>query len=231
MKKTIAISVMILHAPTAASFLFFLDTMHNKHRGNTHNHCEENSVRHSSYHQCSRRRGGEDSLLLWPFRMSSNDGGDGGEHLIRAGQELKIAAISIGPSNYACPNLLSDAGTSIAEIGEYWSESWEAVTYAAEDAYAHFHSLSQLQGNNHPKLATMYSAIACELKQISSIVGCTSIGPLTAVPNLVSLSETLNEVAKYVEKCGDECSDDSRAFGKSFRTASKSIRSLAKSHQ
>lgn len=162
--------------------------------------------------------------------MSSNDGGDGGEYLIRAGQELKTAAISIGPSNYACPNLLSDAGTSIAEIGEYWSESWEAVTYAAEDAYTHFHSLSQLQGNNNPKLATMYSAIACELKQISSIVGCTSIGPLTAVPNLVSLSETLNEVAKYVEKCGDECSEDSRAFGKSFRIASKSIRSLAKRH-
>ena len=77
------------------------------------------------------------------FRMSSNDGGDGHDCLIRAGQELKIAAISIEPSNYACPNLLSDAWTSIAEIGEYLSESWEAFAYATKDACAHFHYLSQ----------------------------------------------------------------------------------------
>ena len=163
--------------------------------------------------------------------MSSSDGSDRGEHLIRAGEELKTAAISIGPSNYACPNLLKDAGTSITEIGEYWSESWEAVTYAAEDAYVHFHSLSQLQGNHHPKLATMYSAIAFELKQISSIAGCTSIGPLSAAPNLVILSKTLKEIALYVEKCGNECSDDSQAFGKSFRRASKFIGSLAREYQ
>ena len=58
---------------------------------------------------------------IWPFRMSSsesggNDGG-GGQHLIRAGQELHVAAKSVGPSNYACPSLMKDAGDSFSEIG------------------------------------------------------------------------------------------------------------------
>ena len=63
-----------------------------------------------------RNRGNRIMNNLWPFRMSSADNnigdnnGTGGQHLVRAGQELHAAAKSVGPSNYACPNLMKDAG-------------------------------------------------------------------------------------------------------------------------
>ena len=103
------------------------------------------------------------------------------------------------------------------------------MTYAAEDASSIFHSLSQLQ--SHPELAKIYSASSGELRQISNIVGCTSVGPPSAVPNLLGLATKLKEAAIYVEKCGEECSEDSRAFGLSLRRASKSITALAKEYQ
>jgi hypothetical protein len=171
----------------------------------------------------------------WPFKLSAEgaeggNGGGSGQHLVRAGQELQAAAASVGPENYACPRLLKDAGDSFSEIGEYWTESWEAVTYAAADASSIFHALAQLQGPTQPELAKFYSGSSIELREIASIVGCTSVGPPTAVPNLEGLSRHLKDAAKYVEKCGDECSEDGRAFGKSLRQASKSIRALAQEY-
>jgi hypothetical protein len=177
----------------------------------------------------SRRLAASD---LSPFKMSATtEGSGGGQHLIRAGQELHAAAESVGPQDNACPRLLKDAGDSLSEIGEYWTESWEAVTYAAEDASSVFLALAKLQGQTQPGLARLYSGSANELREISSIVGCTSVGPPTAAPNLEGLSRNLQEAAKYVEQCGDDCSEDGPAFGKSLLRASKSIQALAREYQ
>ena len=169
------------------------------------------------------------SCDLWPFRMSSgssNDSSGGGRHLVDAGTQLQLAADSVGSQNMACPHLLSDAADALTEIGEYWSESWEAVTYAAEEASVAFHSLSNLQ--QRTELAALYKGVSSELRAISTIVGCTSIGPPSAVPNLAGLSHYLKEAGKLVEKEG-ECKD-SKTFGKALRRASKSIHALAKEY-
>ena len=157
---------------------------------------------------------------------SSNDSSGGGRHLVDAGTQLQLAADSVGSQNMACPHLLSDAADALTEIGEYWSESWEAVTYAAEEASVAFHSLSNLQ--QRTELAALYKGSSSELKAISAIVGCTSIGPPSAAPNLEGLAHYLKEAGKLVEKEG-ECKD-SKTFGKALRRASKSIHALAKEY-
>ena len=168
------------------------------------------------------------SCDLWPFRMSgsSNDSSGGGRHLVEAGTQLQLAADSVGSQTMACPHLLSDAADALTEIGEYWSESWEAVTYAAEEASVAFHSLSNLQ--QRTELAALYRGLASELRAISAIVGCTSIGPPSAVPNLQGVAHYLKEAGKLVEKEG-KCKD-SKTFGKALRRASKSIQTLAKEY-
>jgi len=167
---------------------------------------------------------------LWPFRMSSSENGNGsgggGQHLIQAGQYLQVAAESVGPQSLACPHLLRDAADALTEIGQYWSESWEAVTYAAEEASAAFHALSRLQ--ERAELAALYSGSSSELKAISAIVGCSSVGPPSAVPNLEGLAKYLQDAAMFVESEG-ECRD-SRAFGKALSNASKSLRALAQEY-
>ena len=168
------------------------------------------------------------SCDLWPFRMSgsSNDSSGGGRHLVEAGTQLQLAADSVGSQTMACPHLLSDAADALTEIGEYWSESWEAVTYAAEEASVAFHSLSNLQ--QRTELAALYRGLSSELRAISAIVGCTSIGPPSAVPNLQGVAHYLKEAGKLVEKEG-KCKD-SKTFGKALRRASKSIQALAKEY-
>jgi len=198
------------------------------------NDSHRNSVAHTSINRASVA-----TLIckLWPFRMSSsengmsssengNGSGGGGQHLIQAGQYLQVAAESVGPQSLACPHLLRDAADALTEIGQYWSESWEAVTYAAEEASAAFHALSRLQ--QRAELAALYSGSSSELKAISAIVGCSSVGPPSAVPNLEGLAKYLQDAAMFVESEG-ECRD-SRAFGKALSNASKSLRALAQEY-
>ena len=168
------------------------------------------------------------SCYLWPFRMSgsSDNASGGGHYLIEAGTQLQLAADSVGSQQMACPHLLADAAEAIKEIGEYWSESWEAVTYAAEEASVAFYSLSNLQ--ERTELAALYRGLSGELRQISAIVGCTSVGPPSAVPNLEGLAHYLKEAGQFVEKEG--ACKDSRAFGKALKRASKSLRALAKEY-
>eukprot|EP00586_Coscinodiscus_wailesii_P015448 CAMPEP_0172516308 /NCGR_PEP_ID=MMETSP1066-20121228/275201_1 /TAXON_ID=671091 /ORGANISM="Coscinodiscus wailesii, Strain CCMP2513" /LENGTH=170 /DNA_ID=CAMNT_0013297733 /DNA_START=195 /DNA_END=708 /DNA_ORIENTATION=+ len=170
-------------------------------------------------------------MRLLPFMAAHSDIPStelqmGGDHLINAGQELRTAATCVGPENLAYPRLLREAGENLMEVGQYWTESWEAVTYAAEDTSSIFQSLSRLQQS--PELAGLYSGSSSELKAISGIVGCTSVGPPSAVANLERLSKYLEETAQFVEK--EKACQDSRGFGKSLRKASKEIMTLAKQY-
>lgn len=157
---------------------------------------------------------------------SESDASGGGHYLIEAGTQLQLAADSVGSQKMACPHLLADAADALKEIGEYWSESWEAVTYAAEEASVAFYSLSNLQ--ERTELAALYRGLSGELRAISSIVGCTSVGPPSAVANLEGLAHYLKEAGQFVEKEG--ACKDSRAFGKALKKASKSLRALAKEY-
>jgi len=157
---------------------------------------------------------------------SSEDSPGGGQYLIEAATQLQLAADSVGSQKMACPHLLADAAEALKEIGEYWTESWEAVTYAAEEASVAFYSLSNLQ--ERTELAALYRGSSSELRAISAIVGCTSIGPASAVQNLEGLAHYLKEAGHFVEKEG--ACKDSQSVGKAFRKASKSLQALAKEY-
>ena len=153
-----------------------------------------------------------------------NDESGGGSHLVNAGQALVLAADAIGFSqSHAIPRLLRDAGQSVTEIGQSWSLSWEAVTYAADDASSCFFALARLQEDQ--ELNKLYSASASELLAMSGIVGCTSVGPPTALPNLIALSDSLRKIATVVKRVEDY--KDITILSQSLVEASDHIQTLA----
>ena len=101
-----------------------------------------------------------------------------------------------------------------------------AVTYAAEEASTAFYELSRIQ--QRPELASLYAGSSSELKAMSAIVGCTSVGPPSSVPNLEGLAKYLGDAGHFVEK--ERELKESRAFGQALRKASKSLQALAKEY-
>jgi hypothetical protein len=153
-----------------------------------------------------------------------------GQHFQQAGVALQEAATTMGPTSNAGPHLWHDVGDAMIDVGEAWTmANWEAVTYAAEEAAATLHALARYQVyTNTPVVLQSYcSGMGNEFRQISNIAGCSSIGPLTAVPNLLALSKYLKEIAMFVE---DESNlslyPDGPAVGQSIRKASASIEAL-----
>jgi len=165
-----------------------------------------------------------------------------GQYLCTAGTSLQSASIFVGSGNptMAGAYLLKEAGLALEELGQYWTTSWEAVTYAAEDASMAFHALARAQPQQgNTQLASLYSRISNELTGISDIVGCTSVGPPTAVPHLVGMVSSLLEIAQFVERehtYDDEENDNnnekdkntthSQAFATHLREASTSLQQL-----
>jgi len=126
-----------------------------------------------------------------------------GQHLCTAGTSLQSASIFVGSGNptMAGAYLLKEAGLALEELGQYWTTSWEAVTYAAEDSSMAFHALARAQPQQgNTRLASLYSRISNELTGISDIVGCISVGPPMAVPHLVGMVSSLLEIAQFVER-------------------------------
>ena len=146
----------------------------------------------------------------------------GGQHLVKAGLALQRASECVNNVNYyACPTLLNEAGISLKDAGEAWSDNnWEAVTYASEECAECLYELSQLQ--NRPILQKVYKGAAGELRAVASFQN-----PSLSAPSLTSLSKYLQEAANLSKKLRDECKDSSK-FSKSLREASQSIGKLAK---
>ena len=149
----------------------------------------------------------------------------GGQNLVDAGQALCTAADCFDVDNLAYPNLLRDAGSTLSEAGEAWSnDNWEAVAYAADDCSSYFFALSQLQ--TQPTQQKVYKGASGELKVIAGIAN-----PVLAAPNLVGLSNYLKEAGNAAKKEKEAGCNDVATFRKSLRDASKSIRRLAKELQ
>jgi len=79
---------------------------------------------------------------------------------------------------------LKSPAQALIDAGNAWTSNWEDVTYACSDAAEEFRKVNG------------YEKIADELKDLSEIGGCTSVGPASSVPNLLELQLHFDALAK-----------------------------------
>uniref|UniRef100_A0A7S3L5V2 Pectinesterase inhibitor domain-containing protein n=1 Tax=Amphora coffeiformis TaxID=265554 RepID=A0A7S3L5V2_9STRA len=140
-----------------------------------------------------------------------------GQHIANAGQGLQSAAMAQGDVKRAGPQLLKNAGESLVDIAEGWSQkNWEVVAYAAEDCSQCLHALSQIQSSSN--LQRIYRTASGELHEVSLTTDGTGLSP-----NWERLAECLQEAAQV------ENEDPSWAM--SLLSASKSIQQLVEESQ
>mmetsp|Transcript_26581 Transcript_26581/g.78621 ORF Transcript_26581/g.78621 Transcript_26581/m.78621 type:complete len:211 (-) Transcript_26581:100-732(-) len=137
------------------------------------------------------------SSALHMSSSTSNDRVQGGSNLVNAGYILISAAEEVSLTS-ASPRLLRDAGECLVDIGQSWTNSWEAVTYAAMDGASFFVSLSQLQ--RRQDLAQAFKGAGGALSGISAIRGCEKVGPPRSVKKLMTLSRSLEMASNLVDE-------------------------------
>ena len=108
--------------------------------------------------------------------------------------------------------LLLQAGTHLVEAGESWTTDWDSVRDSMESASQAFYDISNVFGSANidesMPLGTLFENIGRELEDISSISGCTSVGPPCSVPNLLAVEEHLTAVSKILKKNSVAATDE-----------------------
>jgi len=108
--------------------------------------------------------------------------------------------------------LLLQAGTHLVEAGESWTTDWDSVRESMESASQAFYDISNVFGSANidesMPLGTLFENIGRELEDISSISGCTSVGPPCSVPNLLAVEEHLTAVSKILKKNSVAATDE-----------------------
>jgi hypothetical protein len=84
---------------------------------------------------------------------------------------------------------------TFSRSGSAWlAKDWDGVTVALEEAsLAIFQHLRETSVSGDA--TRLWTVIAEELKDISTIEGCSSMGPPTSIPNWVSIQSTLRTLA------------------------------------
>ena len=108
--------------------------------------------------------------------------------------------------------LLLQAGTHLVEAGESWTTDWDSVRESMGSASQAFYDISNVFGSANidesMPLGTLFENIGRELEDISSISGCTSVGPPCSVPNLLAVEEHLTAVSKILKKNSVAATDE-----------------------
>ncbi|KAL7523968.1 hypothetical protein ACHAXR_000383 [Thalassiosira sp. AJA248-18] len=108
--------------------------------------------------------------------------------------------------------LLLQAGTNLVSAGESWATDWDAVRDSMEHASTAFYDISDVFGSANidesMPLGVLFESIGRELEDISSISGCSSVGPPCSVPNLLAVEEHLIEVSKILKKNSVAATDE-----------------------
>ena len=79
---------------------------------------------------------------------------------------------------------LAPPARALMEAGHAWTVDWEQVTFACADAANAFCKIDN------------FDKIAEQLQDLSDIGGCTSVGPASSVPNLVSIATRVSCTGK-----------------------------------
>jgi hypothetical protein len=108
-----------------------------------------------------------------------------------------------------------DLGHHFMEAGEAWSlGDWGGVTAALEQASTSLDKYITTLSSATPS-EQMWRTIQQELEDISTIEGCSSVGPPASIPNWISIQESLRSVAKASSiatvTTGEDDHDDDKA--------------------
>jgi hypothetical protein len=114
---------------------------------------------------------------------------DTNNHLITAG--------------YHFQGIDEDVGNAMIHAGKAWTTDWSQVAEALDlAAHAFWDTLSK---KNLPAgLQTICRSVAQELEDISTIEGCSSVGPATSLPNWIAIHGYLESAAKAYEDSEDQ---------------------------
>jgi len=110
------------------------------------------------------------------------------KHLIAAGTHFKA--------------IDENVGNSMIRVGEAWNsittgnKEWSDVAEALEEVSTAFWDVLSKKGNIPPTLASICRSVAQELEDISTIEGCSSIGPATSIPNWIAIHGYLEAAAE-----------------------------------
>ncbi|CAB9514245.1 expressed unknown protein [Seminavis robusta] len=107
-----------------------------------------------------------------------------GNHLITAGHYFK--------------GIDDDVGNAMINAGKAWTTDWSLVAEALDEAASAF--WDTLSKKNLPAgLQTICRSVAQELEDISTIEGCSSVGPASSLPNWIAIHGYLESAAKAYE--------------------------------
>lgn len=109
---------------------------------------------------------------------------DEGNHLIAAGNYFK--------------GIDENVGKALCQAGIAWSSDWSQVAEALEEASRAFWDVLSKK-NISPTLQSICRSVAQELEDISTIEGCSSIGPASSIPNWIAIHRYLEEAAAAYE--------------------------------
>ena len=114
---------------------------------------------------------------------------DEGKHLIAAGNYFK--------------GIDENVGKALCQAGIAWSSDWSQVAEALEEASRAFWDVLSKK-NISPTLQSICRSVAQELEDISTIEGCSSIGPASSIPNWISIHRYLEEAAAAYKGATEE---------------------------
>lgn len=114
-------------------------------------------------------------------------------HLIAAGNYFK--------------GIDENVGTAMCNAGIAWSSDWSQVAEALEEASTAFWDVLSKK-NISPKLQTICRSVAQELEDISTIEGCSSVGPAASIPNWITIHQYLDAAAQAYER--EDAIEDAR---------------------
>eukprot|EP00539_Tryblionella_compressa_P007509 CAMPEP_0178774292 /NCGR_PEP_ID=MMETSP0744-20121128/23571_1 /TAXON_ID=913974 /ORGANISM="Nitzschia punctata, Strain CCMP561" /LENGTH=154 /DNA_ID=CAMNT_0020431173 /DNA_START=93 /DNA_END=556 /DNA_ORIENTATION=+ len=102
--------------------------------------------------------------------------------------------ISVG--NLLVDQLDESVGTAMIHAGEAWSSGdWEGVAESVERASIAAALDEYLSSDSDKNMTTkeeiLWQSIARELADMSTIEGCSSVGPPASIPNWISIQEYL----------------------------------------
>jgi hypothetical protein len=93
-------------------------------------------------------------------------------------------------------NRIEDVGNAFALSGSAWlAKDWDGVTGALGEASSAISHHVLCDPCASADVVQAWTLIAQELKDISTIEGCSSVGPPASIPNWVSIQSTLRRLA------------------------------------
>lgn len=90
------------------------------------------------------------------------------------------------------------AGQALVQSATAWDNEWADVTMGFSEASACFYSLAEEEQESCVK--DLYTGVADELEDASTIQGCTSVGPPSSIPNLVEIQRLFLDLSSSEHK-------------------------------